>query len=83
MANSHITSRRVLSEWAMTHQETEFWLDESYERGCQGKIFPPSSPRGDGCGDLHPARSEIWRGFVFATCFSQTKAIDGICSTVS
>ena len=58
-------------------------LNECYERGCQGKIFPPSSPRGDGCGDLHPARSEIWRGFVFATCFSQTKAIDGICSTVS
>src|SRR5437763_275635 len=56
---------------------------ESYERGCQGKIFPPSSPRGDGCGDLHPAQSEIWRGFVFATWFSQTKAIDGVGSTVS
>ena len=56
-------------------------LDESYERGCQGKIFPPSSPRGDGCGDLHPAQSEIWRGFVFAACFSHTKAIDGFCST--
>src|SRR6266567_3396845 len=58
-------------------------LDEPYERGCQGKIFPPSSPRGDECGDWHPAQSEIWRGFVFATCFSQTKAIDGVCSTVS
>jgi hypothetical protein len=58
-------------------------LNEPYEMGCQGKIFPPSSPRGAGCGDLHPAQSEMWRGFVFATCFSQTKATDGVCSTVS
>ena len=47
---------------------TDMWrrsiVDEPYERGCQGKILPPSSPRGGGCGDLHPAQSEIWRGFV-------------------
>jgi hypothetical protein len=58
-------------------------LDESYESSCQGKIFPPPSPRGDGCGDWHPARFEIWRGFVFATCFSQTQAVVGFCSKVS
>src|SRR5260370_34470065 len=58
-------------------------FDGSYERGCHGKISSPSSPRGDGCGDLHPAQSEIWRGFVFATCYSQTQAIDGVGSTVS
>jgi hypothetical protein len=28
-------------------------------------------------------RSQIWRGFVFATCFSQTKTVDDFCSTVS
>jgi hypothetical protein len=32
--------------------------NESYERGCQGKILPPFPP-GDRCGDLHPARSQI------------------------
>jgi hypothetical protein len=65
------------------HGEWSELADESYERGCQGKIFLPSSPRGDGCGDWHPARSEIWRGFVFATCLSQTMAVVGFCSKVS
>ena len=71
------------SDTALRLSGTNRFLDESYERTCQGKIFPPSSRRGDGCGDWHPAQSEIWRGFVFATCLSQTKAIDGVCSTVS
>jgi hypothetical protein len=47
------------------------------------KFFPLPLPKGAGCGDLHPARSQIWRGSGFATCSRQTKAVGGFYSTVS
>jgi hypothetical protein len=75
-----LTSGRMPTIWQLALIS---FVDESYESGCQGNILPPSLPKGDGCGDLHPARSQIWRGSGFATCSRQTKAVGGFYSTVS
>src|ERR1700716_1198723 len=84
-------SRRVgFSGPTMVLSETRglqlFWVMRggirSYKRGCQEKILPLSSPRGDG---WWPASSRIsvlerlWAGRVFRT----DRAVGGLYSTVS
>src|SRR5712672_564180 len=57
-------------------------LDEPYKRGCQEKILPLSSPRGDGwwlASSRISVPERLWAGRVFRT----DRAVGGLYSTVS
>jgi hypothetical protein len=64
------------------HREWSEFADESYKRGCQEKILPLSSPRGDGwwlASSRISVLERLWAGRVFRT----DRAVGGLYSTVS